>query len=355
MTDDAPYGFASRLMHKVALGSKGVAQTSFDIDRTMAAKQLDLPRADEIHPVYVTGLARAGTTLLTTLIHQSGLYRSLTYRDMPFVLMPVLWRKLSRSFQSREEKQERAHGDGMLVGYDSPEEFEEVFWRIFCGEDYIFDDRLTPHDVPAETADLYKDYIRRLCAMDGKTRYLAKNNNNVLRLDSLCQFWPQAKIIIAFRDPLPHAQSLLAQHKRFLKQHQEDKFVERYMSWLGHYEFGQNHKPCRFNRDDRPASDERWQTLDVWVEYWCHIYSHLLRYQSKSQVIFVCYEDLCARPEEFLAHLFGKLDLPKAGLRSLAGEISPASRSATDQQADQSRLTEAYEIYKKLRQISVSR
>lgn len=349
MTDDAPYGFFSRVMHKVALGSKGVAQTSFDIDQAIAAKQLDLPRTDDIQPVYVTGLARAGTTLLTNLIYQSGLYRSLTYRDMPFVLMPVLWRKLSASFQSRENKQERAHGDGMLVGYDSPEEFEEVFWRIFCEQDYIFDDRLTPHDVSTETADLYKDYIRRLCAMDGKTRYLAKNNNNVLRLESLCQIWPQSKIIIAFRDPLTQAQSLLAQHKRFLEQQQEDRFVERYMSWLGHYEFGQNHKPCCLNQDHRPSSYEDRQTLDYWVGYWTHLYSHLLAFQSKPQVTFICYEDLCGRPEQILSDLFGKLDLPKTCLRSLAGEIGPAPRSSSDQQPDQSKMTKAYEIYKRLR------
>ena len=45
---------------------------------------------------------------------------------------------------------------------------------------------------------------------EGRTRYLSKNNNNILRLPALARAFPQALILIPFRDPLTHAASLLA-------------------------------------------------------------------------------------------------------------------------------------------------
>ena len=42
-------------------------------------------------------------------------------------------------------KTERAHGDDVLVDADSPESFDEVFWRIFTGDEYLGDDRLVAY------------------------------------------------------------------------------------------------------------------------------------------------------------------------------------------------------------------
>ncbi len=86
-------------------------------------------------------------------LHETGVFRSLTYRDMPFVLMPRTWRKFSLSFQTYGDEKERAHGDRITVNFDSPEAFEEVFWRAFCGEDYIRYDCLIPHKVSKEIQD----------------------------------------------------------------------------------------------------------------------------------------------------------------------------------------------------------
>ena len=55
-------------------------------------------------------------------------FETLTYRDMPFILAPLLWDKISRPLRKAGEKVERAHGDGMMVSFDSPEAFEEVVW-----------------------------------------------------------------------------------------------------------------------------------------------------------------------------------------------------------------------------------
>ena len=49
---------------------------------------------------------------------------------MPFLITPMLWDSISRPFQKPGTVVERVHGDGMTVGYDSPEAFEELLWRV---------------------------------------------------------------------------------------------------------------------------------------------------------------------------------------------------------------------------------
>ena len=77
--------------------------------------------------VFISGLARSGTTIVMRRFYETNYFRSLTYRDMPFVLMPKIWRKVIGPFQQQGISRERAHGDGIKVTVDSPEAFEEVF------------------------------------------------------------------------------------------------------------------------------------------------------------------------------------------------------------------------------------
>ena len=123
----------------MALGVPFISKVSFDLDGLLPIKRQDNP--DERH-VFVSGLARAGTTILMRTFFDTGQFRSLSYRDMPFVLMPGIWKNLSKSFQKQEKAKERAHGDGIYVDFDSPEAFEEVFWRTFSGNEYINDNCL---------------------------------------------------------------------------------------------------------------------------------------------------------------------------------------------------------------------
>lgn len=82
--------------------------------------------------------------------YATGRYRSLTYRDMPFVLAPNLWRRLSSISRRSIAGVERAHGDDMIIDGDSPESFDEVFWRMFAGHQYIGPDWLQPHEPDQE-------------------------------------------------------------------------------------------------------------------------------------------------------------------------------------------------------------
>jgi len=231
--------------------------------------------------------------------HATGRYRSLTYRDMPFVLAPNLWRRLSLISRRDIESSERAHGDSLLVDADSPESLDEVFWRVFAGDEYLESDRLTPHAPDAELVEKYVRYVNAiLSASDSRLdRYLSKNNNNILRLDTIHQAFPKALILIPFREPLQQAHSLLRQHLRFSTLQAKRKFTLAYMTWLGHHEFGLDHRPMQFaGAAPNPYAAD---TLDYWLHVWCETYSWL-EHSKPKPALFVCYEDLCNRPETWM-------------------------------------------------------
>ncbi|MGB5838386.1 MAG: hypothetical protein WBH14_15195, partial [Albidovulum sp.] len=119
------YSALDRLLHRMALASPVVAEMMHDMERGMFLKSA--PEDGGQH-VFVTGLARAGTTILMREIHRTGDFGSLTYADMPFVLAPNLWARLSKKGQTAGVKAERAHGDGIEVDTQSPEALDEVYW-----------------------------------------------------------------------------------------------------------------------------------------------------------------------------------------------------------------------------------
>ena len=86
------YSLYDRLLHHLALGFPTVGKISLELDQALMSNE-------KIHmderPVFISGLARAGTTILMRTFYGTGLFRSLTYRDLPFVLMPGIWKKIS--------------------------------------------------------------------------------------------------------------------------------------------------------------------------------------------------------------------------------------------------------------------
>ncbi|MFO8033248.1 MAG: sulfotransferase [Desulfohalobiaceae bacterium] len=261
--------------------------------------------------IFVSGLARSGTTALLRFLHSTGRFCSLSYRDLPFPLAPFLWRRCLLRFSAQQDQpRHRVHQDGLLMDLDGPEALEEVFWRIFCGDLYICGDRLIPMQAEEEDIELFRKYIAGLLKTSGNAdRYLSKNNNNILRLSSILEAFPVAKIIIPFRDPMQQAQSLLAQHLHFLELHRTNKFFRKYMSWLGHYEFGKGH---RFF-DVYPGTMEySADSACYWLQEWIRVYSYLLEQVQnvEDSVLFLEYERLCADQGRVWKALASKAFLP---------------------------------------------
>jgi hypothetical protein len=302
------YKFLSRFVHKVALQYAAVAEMSFDVENALTRKEQDLPG----NHIFISGLARSGTTILLKYLYETGAFKALTYSDMPFVLMPNTWKKISYRSAS-PPSHERAHNDGIMIGPDSPEAFEEVFWRVFCGKNYIRDDRLMVHKVDADLSKKFKNYIGNVLGpgvQEDKRRYLSKNNNNILRIDYLQKTFPEARIIVPFRDPLQQSISLLNQHLRFSDIHKTDRFSLNYMNWLGHFEFGLNQKPFFLGDEETLETMQYYPKteLNFWLLSWKNYYGYLSRNISNNTILFN-YEKFCADPEASLVALFSKIDI----------------------------------------------
>jgi LPS sulfotransferase NodH len=340
------YGFGARLLHRLALGSRAIAETSFDIESaTQNADTASLTGFER--PVFISGLARAGTTILMRALWDTGAFRSLTYRDMPFVLMPSLWRKLSGRSRLASAEKERAHGDRVMVGFDSPEAFEEVFWRLFCGDDYIRGDRLVPHDYDEETLQAFRRFVAHALQSSenpAALRYLSKNNNDILRFGAIARAFPQAVILVPHRDPLQQAISLMRQHEHFLTRHAEDRFSRQYMDWLGHHEFGSGHKRFDFGLDIPEAKAFRDSgSINYWLAEWVEAYAYLLENDFPA-ARFVSYETLCADGPGML-----KAVLETCGVDAPLPDVTleaPPDREADD--VDPDLLARAREIAAKL-------
>jgi hypothetical protein len=266
------YSWLEKKLHKFALSSKFMREVTFDFEITNISSSSET----ENH-VFITGLARAGTTILLNALYKSDIFASLSYSDMPFVLAPNLWSKISFLKKDLELK-ERAHGDGIKVSTKSPEAFEEVFWKTFGEEEY------------EELEDKFRVYLGNIVHKYKKERYLSKNNQNIKRVELINSIFSNSKILIPFRDPIQHAYSLLTQHEKFIELSKNDKFISKYMKWIGHTEFGPNYIPI-YNQNLCFHNDLE---INHWIEQWCLTYRTVSQsLKKKKNLYFISYEKLC--------------------------------------------------------------
>jgi hypothetical protein len=295
-----------KILYWLILGNENVAITSFKIEKSLF-KNTSSESRNSSH-VFIAGLARSGTTILMRSIYSSSQFCSLTYRDMPFILAPNIWMKLSTPFANKMNAIERIHKDGILETYDSPEALEEVFWRIINGNNYINKNSLTLMSANSEISENYIAYVDLIKKKYSRNRYLSKNNNNVLRLQLIKSTFPKSTVIIPFRDPLQHSFSLLKQHIYFSRLHKENRFALNYMNWLGHFEFGMNHLPFVFpNNIDFRFNKE---SIEYWLELWINTYSYLLEnFSSENNIAFISYEILCSETKSVWDKLSEKINI----------------------------------------------
>lgn len=120
----------------------------------------------------------------------------------------------------------------------------------------------------------------------------------MLRLNELPSIFPNAIILVPFRDPIRQARSLLTQHHRFIDRNRYDRFVQSYMTWLVHHEFGSDHRP--FEWGATIGTNYVPTELEYWLAQRVGVYGFLMEQISKDdkQYVFVCYERLCEQPSE---------------------------------------------------------
>jgi hypothetical protein len=322
------YGLLDRALHRLAFASGSAQRALAELEDRLYR---DLLAGIELRdPVLIAGLPRAGTTLLLELCSALPQFASHTYRDMPFLLCPLLWGRFSSRFQQRSPRRERAHGDGMQVSADSPEALEEVLWKLFWPQHYRAD-RIEPWQTAEdpEFRDFLHRHLKKIVALRcgeraAEGRYVSKNNANLARLAVLPELLPGARIVVPFREPLQHAASLLRQHRRFAELHAADRFARDYMEAVGHCEFGAALRPIDFAGWLAARASKSDQELGFWLEYWTAAYCHALsRAEPGGALYLLSYDELCARPARELGRLAEWLGIEDAhGLRGGAQRLA---------------------------------
>ncbi len=336
------YGFLDRVLHKIAFSSWTAQAALSDFENTLFAERLS--SIDVKRPVFITALPRAGTTLLLELCNTIDEFTSHSYRNMPFVLTPLLWNRFAQPFHSNDEKRERAHGDGMMVGMDSPEAFEEIVWRTFWRSNYKKGHIETWAGQRDQDFERFlRDHIRKIIALSASndslnTRYISKNNLNISRVNYLRKIFSDSITVILYRDPIAHASSLLRQHQNFLKIHAEDKFAKSYMLAIGHYDFGDTLKPVNFSNWLNNTPYKTPNLLSFWLAYWCACYGYLAA-TACSHALFLSYDRLSANPVEGLTLLAEKIGIDQSELFiEQAGRFRQPRSYETDTEAIPSEL-----------------
>jgi hypothetical protein len=273
-------------------------------------------------PIYVTSLARSGTTVLLELLASMPAVATHRYRDFPPVWTPYLWNRfLELVPRQASTPKERPHGDRIMITPDSPEAMEEILWMRFFPDSHnpLISNRLDRTTSNPAFAEFYRNHIRKLLLARGGKRYLAKGNYNIARLAYIHELFPDARFVVPVRHPCTHIASLMRQHRRFTAGQEAHPAARAHLQRVGHFEFGLDRTPV--NMGDNDAIDDIlrcWQAADElggWARYWSHIYGSLRDQldadaRLRQAVLLVRYEDLCEQPADELVRIFEHCGLP---------------------------------------------
>jgi len=281
-----------------------------DIETSILAD--DIAKISIEKPVYVTGLARSGSTILLETLAKLPGVATHRYKDFPPVYTPYWWNWFMNVAGPKEAvAKERAHRDGIMVTHDSPEAMEEVIWMGAFPDihDPSKNNILDPQVRNTEFDRFYDEHIRKLLLSRGAKRYVSKGNYLVSRLDYLLGIYADARFVVPVRHPEGHIASLMKQHDLFCRGQENNESARDHLKRVGHLEFGLDRVPINMSNDDVTGSIiELWnngEEIRGWARYWNLIYDELAtRVAGGDNVadaaLLVRFEDLCESPADII-------------------------------------------------------
>lgn len=289
--------FASQSYGKSSLLWQNVGNLE---SKTLAKK---LANTEIQNPIYISGLARSGTTILLEILSHHSKLAYHSYRDFATMFTPYIANKIYHFFDSfcREEKpQERSHKDGIMVSSRSPEAMEEILWQYFFTDLHSQEQTniLDRKNANKKFADFYSQHIKKLLLAQQKKYYIAKSNYNITRVDYILSLFPDAKFVIVVRDPVAHIDSYIQTHQHFVKQQKQNKNALKHMNLSGHFEFGLNFKPIVIDSKNNKIIKEEFaknNLIHAFSLYWNEIHNYInqISQNFKENILLVRYEDLC--------------------------------------------------------------
>ncbi len=275
-----------------------------DAETRLLAPRLRKIRIDR--PIYICGIARAGTTITLELVSRHPDTGTHFYTHMPVPYLPYWWPKMEATLPLPPMPAvERVHKDGLMVTKDSPEAVEEAFWQKFFP--HLHDESqlnpLTEQTRHSRFEPFYRSHIQKLLLSQNRPRYVVKNNYNFTRLAYLHKLFPDARFVLVVRHPVHHIASLMKQHRLFTEMAANDPKAARVMKTVGHREFGVDVSLINTRGDGLIGRiRDFWakgENVKGWALYWASVYEFVADQLEtnpgvKNNAIVVRYEDLCA-------------------------------------------------------------
>ena len=260
------------LIHKIFFNNKRLFNYLAEIENNLNSK---IKKININKPVFVCGMARSGTTLVTSFLNSLGTLGSPTYQDMPFINTPLVWNYFSKFYYGKNRNFKRYHGDDLVINLNSPDSFEEIFW---INKNKNFD-------------SIYKNFIKKIIYLRKSNRYLSKNNNLISRLNYLTSKFSDAKIIILYRNPLDTISSLVRVNQKIIDS-DKNKIISKYFRNIGHQEFGyyKNFQNPEGDEDYFNYVNKLWEEKDFKNAYryeWINVYNYIQKYFSNNKNIFL--------------------------------------------------------------------
>lgn len=266
-----------------------------------------------VRPLFLTGLARSGTTILLQELCRTDVFATHRYRDFPFLMTPYVWHRFLDRFTKEDAPVERPHNDRIQITRESPEAFEEPIWQYFFPHVHARDGlhRLGADQSHPAFERFFREHIQKILLLRGRKRYLSKENYNLARVEYLASMFPDATFVVPVRHPFPHVQSLVRQHRLFVEYAGKDPRVAKYLAMSGHYEFGPQRVPIRLTEGGGEQIEQAWQSGRDHVGYavqWADVYGFVHSLKSRGDALaeriqVIRYEDFCGDPRGTLGSI----------------------------------------------------
>ncbi|MFX1251085.1 MAG: sulfotransferase [Promethearchaeota archaeon] len=310
-----PMYYIAKFLHEFP----SLANTLHMIETFKLKRKLEKVRIDR--PIYITGFARAGTTIILEMLSQHPDVATHRYLHMVLPYTPYWVQQIANFVPLMTSPVERVHKDEILVTRDSPEAVEEIFWQKFFenSQHEANSNILDTHTQHPQFETFYRFHIKKLLINQHATRYLAKNNYNVARMEYLQKLFPDVKFIILIRNPFNHIASLAKQDIILKELEREDPRLLDWTKIIGHREFG-SARIC-INLDNFETVQrihQLWNQRDTyiksWAIYWATVYSYIHRkLQTNPDLakasLIVRYEDLCKSSAKIIDRIIEHIGL----------------------------------------------
>lgn len=273
------------------------------------------------NPIYITGIARSGSTILLEMLNKHKDLTSHRYSDFPNIYTPY-WHNWLKQKTSKDnlELTERTHQDRIKISEHSPEAIEEVLWmEFFRGRhDNNVSQVLTAKDSNHSFESYYTNHIKKLLLIRNRKRYLCKGNYNLTRLKYILSIFPDARLIIPVRNPINHIASCIKQDQLYDSGLKNNPRAQRYLSWVGHFEFGPDKKFINIENpedlDNIKQAFKAGENVKAWALHWNSLNHFVLKQRQQNKELadaslLIKYEDLCQNSEQHIDTILNHCDL----------------------------------------------